>query len=275
MERPSGGWHWAEWSAEALGTAILFAVGFCVVALLISPQSPFAGAVHGVRFLLVGLNFGVLSALIAVSPLGRRSGAHLNPAVTIAFWLRGDVHRHDLAGYTVAQFAGALAGTATFTLVAGDWARAIHHARTTPAPVGAITGTLIEAMLTAGLLLTVFACLARPRLQPWTPALVAVALTALIWVGSPATGASLNPARSLWPALIDGDTRDLWVYFAGPAIGALIAAVVTSLVGMGPLTAKLAHGPHRGCLMRCWLAQPAEMAVAPPKRGHRNARMPG
>ena len=89
---PSGGWHWPEWIAEAVGTATLFGIGFSVVAVLLSQRSPIADAVHGIRFLLVGVNFGVLSAAIAVSPLGRRSGAHLNPAVTLGFWLRGSVH---------------------------------------------------------------------------------------------------------------------------------------------------------------------------------------
>lgn len=117
-----------------------------------SPRSPVAGPLHDVRFLLVGINFGLLSAAIAVSPLGRRSGAHPNPAVTLAFWLRGHVHPHDLAGYLAAQFAGALAGTAAVGLALGGWATSIHHARTSPTPVGAFAGVAIEGALTFALL---------------------------------------------------------------------------------------------------------------------------
>lgn len=248
---PSGGRHWGEWISELLGTAVLFGVGFSVVAVLVSPRSPVAGHVTGVRFLLVGLNFGVLSGLIAVSPLGRRSGAHLNPAVTLAFWLRGHVHRHDLAGYLAAQFLGALVGTVLFALALGPWAASIHHARTSPAPVGALAGIGIEAAMTLTLLATVFLALGARRLMPWTPLLAGVALTALIWVGSPPTGASLNPARSLAPAVVEGQFADLWVYFAGPLAGAAAAAALCRACGVRPLTAKLFHDTRYRCSLGC------------------------
>lgn len=250
---PSGGWHWGEWLAEAVGTAVLFGAGFIVVAALISPRSPIADAVRPIRFLLVGLNFGILSALITISPIGRRSGAHLNPAVTVAFWLRRDVHPHDLAGYLAAQFTGAVAGTVGFSLVAGAWAESIHHARTSSAPVGALGGVAIEAGLTLGLLIAVFTCLARPRLMRWTPAILGLVLAGLIWVGSPLTGASLNPARSLAPALIEGNVDGIWIYFAGPVLGAALAVALTKATRAAPLTAKIFHGSRCRCHMRCAL----------------------
>jgi aquaporin Z len=234
-----------------LGTALLFGVGFSVVAVLVSPRSPVADDVAGVRFLLVGLNFGALSGLIAVSPLGRRSGAHLNPAVTLAFWLRGQVHRDDLAGYLAAQFLGALIGTIAFAAAFGPWAASIHRARTSPAPVGAAGGLGIEAALTFALVATIFFSLGVPRLVHWTPVLVGIALTGLIWVGSPATGASLNPARSLAPALIERTFADLWVYFAGPAIGAAAAALATMACRWRVLTAKLFHDPRYRSTLGC------------------------
>jgi aquaporin Z len=245
----TGGLHVAEWAAELAGTAFLFGAGFAVVAVLLSPLSPVSSLVAPVRFLLVGLTFGLLSALVAVSPPGRRSGAHLNPAVTIAFWLRGDVHRHDLAGYLAAQFAGALVGTSAFALALGPWARSIGHARTTPAPVGAATGVAIEAALTAALLVAVFVCLSSRRLMRATPAVVAIVLTGLIWVGSPPTGASLNPARSAAPALWEGDASHLWVYFAGPLAGALLAAGVAALTRRRLLTRCMLDDPRAGSAM--------------------------
>lgn len=250
-EHSVGGRHWDEWVAEMLGTALLFGIGFSVVAVLVSPLSPVADDVKGIRFLLVGLNFGALSGLIAVSPLGRRSGAHLNPAVTLAFWLRGHMHRHDLAGYLTAQFVGALIGTAAFGIALGSWAGSIDHARTSPAPVGTATGFAIEAALTFALMATVFVSLGIPRSVRWTPVLVGIALTGLIWVGSPPTGASLNPARSLAPALIEHDFADLWVYFAGPAFGAAAAALAAMACRRRALTAKLFHDPRYRSTMGC------------------------
>lgn len=251
---PYGGVHWREWLSELVGTAVLFGVGFSVVAALLSPRSPISASVAPIRFLLVGLNFGVLSALLALSPLGRRSGAHLNPAVTLAFWLRGDVHRHDLTGYLVAQFVGALLGTLVFDIALGSWATSIGHARTSPAPVGAPAGVAIEAGLTATLLV-VFVALANMRTVRWTPTFVAGVLTLVIWVGSPPTGASLNPARSLAPALIERDATHLWVYFAGPAIGAVLAvgAVRLLMPERHVLSAKLFDDRRYPSTMRCRL----------------------
>jgi aquaporin Z len=241
---------------------VLFGIGFSMVAVLVSPRSPIEDAVKPIRFLLIGLTFGVLSALIAVSPLGRRSGAHLNPAVTLAFWLRGDVHRHDLAGYLVAQFLGALVGTALFGAVLGSWATSIRHARTSPS-VGLAAGLVIEAALTLGLLVAIFGSLSIRWLTRWTPAVAAVVLTGLIWIGSPRTGASLNPARSLAPALLEHDPSALWIYFAGPTLGATVAVWIWQLVGPTPLTAKLFHDRRYRSTMRCALpAGVSESAVS-------------
>ena len=90
----------AEWLAELAGTAILVLVGVSAICLNFGPSSPVARAIpsSSARLLLTGLIFAGTGSLVAISPLGRRSGAHLNPAVTLAFWIRGHVHPHDLIG---------------------------------------------------------------------------------------------------------------------------------------------------------------------------------
>ena len=247
----SGDSHWGEWLAELLGTALFFAVGFSIVALILSPRSPVSDDIpRDIRFLMVGLNFGVLAAAIALSPLGRRSGAHLNPAVTLGFWLRGDVHRHDLFAYAIAQFAGALAGTAAFGFATGSWAESISHARTSPASVGLLWAVAIEAAITFGLLVPIFAALSSRRFARYTPVAVVVVLALLIWGASPPTGASMNPARSLAPAIIEQDFRSLWVYFVGPAIGAVAAALAFRVMNVRTATTKLFHDPRYRCTMR-------------------------
>lgn len=217
--------RYRRWACELIGTALLLGVGFSAVVVIVSERSPLGRALADsrLRFLLVGVAFGVVVAAIAMSPLGRCSGAHLNPAVTLALWARGRTDSRDLAGYALAQTAGALAGTAAFALAWGPWARGIDYARTSWEPVGAARGVLIEAGLTCALTAAIIGSMSLRR---WAPEVVAPVLAVAIWIGSAPTGASLNPARSLAPDVIAADVSGLWVYVVGPLAGAMAAALV-------------------------------------------------
>ena len=89
--RATGGWHWTEWCCELTGTAILLFGGLSGLFLDFAPASPITQVLPGQswRLLLTGLVLAVTGLLVTASPLGRRSGAHLNPSVTLAFWCRG------------------------------------------------------------------------------------------------------------------------------------------------------------------------------------------
>lgn len=262
-----GGWHPGEWACELVGTAFQLFVGFSVVAVMEAPGAPGKRLIasSGLRLVLIGVAFGVLAAIVAVSPLGRRSGAHLNPAVTLGFFARGHTHGHDLIGYVLAQVCGALAATAGFAAVWGSWAEKVHDART--APTSAISPWLaagIETALTFVLLLVVFAMVSSPRTARWTPAVVTGVLSGLIWAGAPYTGASMNPARTLGPDIISGGYPALWVYFLGPPVGALLAAGLFTVAARGrtTLTAKLFHDRNYPSTQR------TELPAKPP-RGRR------
>jgi len=92
-----GGWHWVEWICEFAGTALLLLGGLSAICLDFAPGSPVVSVVpdHSARLLITGLLFAGVGSLVAVSPLGRRCGAHLNPSVTVAFWRRGHMHPHE------------------------------------------------------------------------------------------------------------------------------------------------------------------------------------
>ncbi len=241
-----GGWHWTEWGCEYVGTGFQLFLGFCVVALLEAPQSPLRHdiAPTGLRLALIGAAFGILAAVVAVSPLGRRSGAHLNPAVTIGFWATGHTHRDDVVGYAVAQTLGALTAAACFDAAWGAWASGVNRARTVPEPGLAAWGaTGIEAALTFGLLFVVFTMLSTTRTARLTPVVVIGLLTGLVWAGANHTGASMNPSRTFGPDVVAGSFTALWVYFVGPPLGALLAAGAFILLTprRRTLTAKLFH----------------------------------
>jgi aquaporin Z len=187
-------------------------------------------------------------ALIAVSPLGRLSGAHLNPAVTLGFWALGHVSLRDLAGYVAAQLVGGLAGAlAARALLPEALLESIGGTVTHPEASTAVALAL-EAGMTALLVVVVFAFVSSTRLARWTPLAVVPTLAAIIWLGSPSTGASLNPARSEGPAIAFGDLGDLWLYLLAPAAAGLAVGVAWRGLSMPcPRTAKLFHDQRYPC----------------------------
>jgi aquaporin Z len=240
------GWHPIDWACEGIGTFAQLFVGFGVVALLESPLSPVTSALPDwSRLVLIGIAFGLLAAGVATSPVGRRSGAHLNPSVSLGFFLRKHTQLRDLAGYVIAQVVGAIGAAYAFRAVWHQWASSVSGASTAP-EVG-LPGwgvVAIEAALTFGLLITVFSMVSSPRTARWTPTAVTGVLAGLIWAGAPHTGASMNPARTLGPDIATGSFPVIWAYFVGPLAGAVIAVLAFDLLSRRvTLTAKLFHDP--------------------------------
>lgn len=257
----ASGWHPVDWACEFAGTATQLFLGFCAVAVLESDHSPIPGALPAaLRLVLIGVTFGLLAAAVALSPIGRRSGAHLNPAVTLGFFLRGHTPGRDAFGYAAAQVVGAVAAAAAFSRVLPRWAVSVSSARTAPQPgLPGWAAAAIEAVLTWALLLTVFLMLSSPRTARWTPAAVTGALAGLIWIGAPHTGASMNPARTLGPDLVSGAWPALWVYMVGPPAGALLASWLFAFVARWrpTLTGKLFHDPRYPSVHATTLPAPA------------------
>ncbi|MGH7642632.1 MAG: MIP/aquaporin family protein [Candidatus Dormibacteria bacterium] len=243
---PRNGWHWTEWAAEGLGTGILALGGLSAVCLDFGSGSPMVHLVpsSSLRLLITGLLFAGTGSLVAVSPLGRLSGAHLNPAVTLAFWTSGHVSRSDLLGYWASQILGALVGVAALRLAWGQVAVRLQDGRTTPhAGVTPAAAVGIEALLTGVLILAIFTCTSSAKTARWTPLGLWIVIGLLVWRGAPYTDCSMNPARSLGPAVISADFSSLWIYLVGPPLGALVTAwlFVKAPLGWRPVTAKLYH----------------------------------
>lgn len=247
MRRTSalGGIHWIEWLCEFVGTALLITGGLSAVCLDFGVGNPMSGVVPdpSERLLITGLLFAGSGSLVTVSPIGRRSGAHLNPAVTLAFWMRRHVSPHDVAGYIAAQCTGAIAGDA---VVRGAWGRAaisVHDGLTQPGRgLSPVEAAAVEALMTAVMVFAILVMVSSPRRARWTPLVLWMVIAALVWQGAPYTGTSLNPARSLGPAVVSGTFADYWVYLVGPLAGAFAAVGIYSLIpGMETLTAKLYH----------------------------------
>jgi hypothetical protein len=136
--------------------------------------------------------------------------------VSLAFWLSRKMHHHDVAAHVAAQCVGACLGATLLRLAWPDFAT-VGYGVTRPGPsVTAVEAVVIEAGMSALLVLTILIFVSSMRTARWTPLAVWVVVTLLVWQGAPYTGASLNPARSLGAALVALDLHDLWIYLLGP-----------------------------------------------------------
>jgi aquaporin Z len=242
--------HWPEYGAEFLGTAILVFVGLSAVVFNFGKGLPPTTLLPSasLRRLMTGLLFSGSGSLVAISPLGKLSGAHINPAVSLAFWIDGKMNHHDLIGYIAGQLLGAILGEALLVLVWGNYARSVMDGMTLPGsayPLWLVF--LAEMSLTGVLVLAIFICLSSQRLMHWTPVVTWLLVATMVWLESPVSGTSLNPARSLAPALFAWYWKDQWLYCIAPPLGAVLAVGLYCLLSHGEhdvVTGKLFHVPH-------------------------------
>jgi aquaporin Z len=210
--------------AEFGGTALLVGIGVSIVIAMFGTGSPVPPLLPdpSLRRFGTGALFGSVAALIAISPIGRISGAHLNPAVTLAFWLEGKLAWRDAFLYVLAQFAGGIIGALPL-LAWGPIGQSVAFGATVPGNGVSIWMALLgEVAVTFLLIITIFTTAAHPRTRRFTPLTIPVLFSVLVWLEAPISGTGANPARSLGPALMAKDMRDQWIYLLGPLIGAAL-----------------------------------------------------
>jgi aquaporin Z len=228
-------------ASELIGTALLILVGLSLVILMFGTGSPIIRVVpsEGVRRLITGFLFGSTGALIALSPVGRESGAHVNPVVTLGFWLMGKMDTRASIGFVLAQLAGACLGALPL-LAWGSMGRSVAFGATLPGEGYSIGLALLgEVVTTFALIAGLCIFLGFRMLRPFTPAIFPFLYAFMVWAESPISGTSTNPARSLGPAIVSGEWRGWWIYWVGPLIGTLVAVVVFSFLAKRITVAKL------------------------------------
>jgi len=207
-----------RFASEAFGTfALVFAGTGAIVANDLS-----GGAVTHVG---VALTFGLV-VMAMIYSVGDVSGAHLNPAVTVGFWLARRLPGADVGPYVASQIGGAI--------VASAFVRAIFGAHATlgaTVPAGGVGQSFaLEVVLTLFLMFTILQVSTGAKEKGITAGLAIGAVVALCALfGGPVSGASMNPARSLGPALLSGRIESLWVYVLAPALGAGAAVLACRL----------------------------------------------
>ena len=215
-----------KYLAELLGTFVLVFIG--------TGSAVVAGKYIG--FLGISLAFGI-SVLVMVYAIGQISGCHINPAITIAMLLNGKISAKDAVIYIIVQCMGAIiASVLLLTIMTGfpGYDLATNglgqngYGTASPAGFSLASGFIAEAVLTFIFLIVIFGATSRNAPAGFAGIPIGFALAIIHMVGIPITGTSVNPARSLGPALVAGGTAlaQLWVFIVAPVIGAVIAAVV-------------------------------------------------
>jgi aquaporin Z len=210
-----------KYLAELVGTFVFFAIGFTSVQ---------AAAAAGIApLVVVPFSFG-LGLLAAIYAFGHVSGGHFNPAVTVAMVLDRRTTPVDAVGYIVAQVVGAIGAAALVVYLFGE----VGATAVITAPGGGLAGndigTLVaETVMTAAFLLVI---LASTKKAPAVAGIVIpLTLVGIHFAIATLTGASVNPARSIGPAVLAMDFGVLWIYIVGPVVGAVIAWAIWAAMG--------------------------------------------
>lgn len=227
--------------------------------LLFHPESPIAPWLEPsapiARRMLMGLAMGATAVALIYSPLGTRSGALMNPAMTLTFLRLGRLTLRQACTYFVAQFAGAAAGMAVSTLLAQSHLDhpSVRYVVTQPGMGGMLLAWLGEFVITFVLVNVVLSVNRIPRLAPYTGCFAGMLVALYITIEAPLSGMSMNPARTFASSLFADLWSGEWIYFTAPPLGMLAAAELQMWITRAPgrLCGKLSHPRHDRCIFKC------------------------
>jgi aquaporin Z len=246
--------HWPEYLMEAAEVALYLFLTCVFASLLLSPASPVRHFVPSTVELraLMGIAVGATVVAILMSPWGKQSGGHFNPALTLVFYRLGKMRLPDALIYAIAQFSGAIGGVCIARYLLPLGRPAIRYAVTAPGIRGNAVAFIGEVTISFVLMSTILVSSNHESLTRYTPYLVGLLYAIFITLEAPLSGMSMNPARSFGPALYVNYWHAIWLYFTTPTLGMLIAAEVFLRAGNGvhPFCAKLHHANNKRCIFR-------------------------
>jgi aquaporin Z len=249
--------HWPEYLME-LAELGLFMVAACIFTTLLEhPASPARQLLQSdfLRRALMGLAMGSTLVLLIHSGWGKRSGAHMNPAITLMFLRLGKVQPWDAVFYILSQFLGGLGGVTLVFLVLGRILvhPNVHFAVTQPGVRGVSVAFAAELVISFILATAVLIASNHKKLSHFTPYLAASLVALYITFEAPFSGMSMNPARTLGSAVPAHAFHAIWIYFTAPPLAMLIAGEIYVRVrsARNVFCAKLHHDNPARCIFRC------------------------
>ncbi len=220
--------HWPEYLIEAWALGMfMIAAGF-VTTLLDHPGSPLNRVLHDadLRRVLTGICMGLTAIALIYSPWGKRSGAHMNPAVTLTFLRLGHIARSDALFYVLAQFIGGTLGVLVVLATLGDaFAEPpVRYVVTVPGPRGIEVALLAELAISFVMMTSILHASNSQRLRRYTGVFAGILVATWISIEGPLSGMSMNPARTFASALPGNVWTGFWIYVLAPVAGMQAAA---------------------------------------------------
>jgi aquaporin Z len=249
--------HLPEYLMEAAELAIFLMVAGFATVVFEYPQSPVHQLMQdsALRRVLTGIIMGCAAIAITYSPWGKQSGAHMNPAVTLAFYRAGKIHLWDALFYIAFQFLGGLVGIylVAFTLSTMFTDVPIQYIVTVPGALGWLPALLGEFVIAFVMMMMILLVSNNPKLNRWTGVFAGCLVWAYITFEAPLSGFGMNPARSFASAFPADIWTAFWIYLVVPPVGMLAATgMYQSLYGIRAVKcAKLHHENNRRCIFNC------------------------
>lgn len=235
--------------SELIGTFIMMIIGVSAIVINL-------GTVYmrehipneWLRLLLTVVYFAAGVSAVIYSPVGRISGAHINPALTFAFWLEQKINHLDALIYSLMQFLGSIAASFILFWLWSDKLEGVKYGMTVPGEGYSImTVFTVEMILTSLLISLVFYCLHHHSIIKYTGLAVGMYIVVAALAAATISGASFNPARSLGPAIIAVTFPHQWIYIVAPLSGAALTVVLHRIIE--PLKRPV------GCKLNCLLEE--------------------
>ncbi len=245
--------RWPEYSIEALLVG-LFMISACAFTVLFwLPSSPVPENIPSIFFrrLMTGIAMGLTAIVLIYSPWGQRSGAHMNPSVTLTFYRLGKMRTGEAVFYILAQFAGGISGVWIAARILGSriGQPTVQYAATYPGKMGTALAAAGEFVIAFLLMSMVLHISNQPKLSRFTGLFAGLLVATYITFESPYSGMSMNPARTFASALASGIWTGYWIYLVVPPLAMLSAAELYTRTGSGRHVSccKLYHNPQKDC----------------------------
>jgi aquaporin Z len=246
--------HWPEYLIEGWALGMFMISAGLVTTLFDSPRSPLNQILQDgdVRRVLTGICMGLTAMALIYSPWGKRSGAHMNPAVTLTFLRLGNVAAWDAVFYIVAQFVGGTLGVLIVLAVLGDaFAEPpVRYVATLPGMRGVWVALLAELAISFAMMTAILRAANSQQLMRFTGIFAGILVATWISIEGPLSGMSMNPARTFASALPANVWTGFWLYMIAPVAGMQAAAALfTWQRGRGAVKcSKLIHADDQRCI---------------------------
>lgn len=245
--------HWPEYLIEAFALGCFMVSAGVFTVLIDHPDSWMYAAVPDadLRRALIGIVMGATAMALVYSPWGKRSGAHMNPALTLAFLRLGKIAPGDALFYVLAQFAGGVLGVLLVVVLFGErfTAAPVTYVATLPGRFGPAVAFIAEVAISGLLVYAVLSVVAREHIARYAGVAAGILVATFITFEGPLSGMSMNPARSLASAAPAGLWNGLWIYFIAPPLGMWVGAELHARSARSRQhCAKLVHSADQRCI---------------------------